>query len=63
MSKPTKPVVNLPSQYRIMSMLNPNKKGKIDRSFIKLMCSAIETERHFRNKSLRQGNRDSQIEE
>lgn len=54
MTKQTKPVVNLPSQYRIMAMLNPSCKGKTDRTFIKMMCDAISTERYYKNKCLKQ---------
>ena len=56
MTKQTKPVVNLPSQYRIMAMLNPTMKGKKDRTFIKMMCEAVVSERQHKNNMLKQVN-------
>lgn len=38
-----RPKVNLPGPYKIAAMLSPAKTGKIDRSYIKMMCSAIHS--------------------
>jgi hypothetical protein len=52
-----RPKVKLPGPYKISIMMSGvANKGKVDRSYIKLMCSAIHTYETRRNESMRKLN-------
>lgn len=56
MNKIRRPKVSLPSRYTDIAMLSGN--GKIDRTYIKLMCSAINSYNKHKNDNMKKINRD-----
>ena len=56
--KKQRPKVNLPGVYKDMAMLAPDSRGRIDRSYIKAMCDAIDTYTKRRNENLRKINKE-----
>lgn len=54
-----RPKVNLPAEYKARAMLSPTRNGKIDRSYIKMMCEAIHSYNKHRNDSMKKVYKDS----
>jgi hypothetical protein len=50
--------VFIPAYVKDYSMLSPTSKGKIDRTYIKLMCSAIDSYNTHRQSNLKKLNKD-----
>ena len=48
-----RPKINVPAYVKDAAMLAPDSKGRIDRSYIRLMCSAIDTYNRHRSDSLK----------
>ena len=57
MNKVRRPKVSLPSRYTDMAMLG--NRTKIDRTFLKLMCSAINSYNKHKNDNMKKINRDT----
>lgn len=56
--KSANPKVNIPSQFKIMNMLDPSLRGKTDRRFLKIMAKAIYEHEHNRKFELAKKNND-----
>lgn len=51
--KISRPKVNVPGYVKAAAMLSPTSKGKIDRQYIRMMCSAIDSYNRHRNDNIR----------
>lgn len=63
MQKTSRPKVSVPSQVKIMAMLNPRRTGKIDRQYIRSMCSAIANHDKHKNDNIRKILKESSSDE
>jgi len=48
-----RPKVNVPGYVKVAAMLSPSSKGNIDRQYIRMMCSAIDSFNNHRNDNIR----------
>lgn len=51
-------VTNIPSEVKIMAMLDPNMPGKTNRRFIHEMVEAVHIFNTKRNEQIRKGDKD-----
>ncbi len=51
--------VSVPGYVKDYAMLSPSKSGKIDRSYIRSMCSAIAAYEKHRNDNMKKFNKDT----
>lgn len=61
--KVRRPKVNVPSYVKISAMLSPSRSGKINRSYIKSMCLAIDSFNRHKNSAMKKINRESSNED
>jgi hypothetical protein len=55
-----RPKVKLPGKYKDVAMLSAiNNGGKVERTYIKLMCESVHSYEKRKNENLRKTNRDS----
>lgn len=58
-----RPKVNIPSYVKVSAMLSPSRSGKINRSYIKSMCVAIDGYDKHRNAALKKMYKDVSSDE
>jgi len=59
-----RPKVKLPGIYKDIAMLSGiSNGGKVNRTYIKLMCEAVHTYEKRKNENLRKTNRDNSSDE
>jgi hypothetical protein len=51
--KVRRPKVKVPGYVKVMAMLSPKRDGKTDRSYIKSMCSAVDSYNRHKNAAMK----------